>query len=193
MAMKSVIERVACLILLCPKGVPTIAELRYRTFTAKEASRILDNLIVKIGPAASAPAVVRVFVHNNNTDAVTFMKDYSPLDPLALRLGMFNITPAYSPHPIKLPVVEVRREWPPDLRSLVTIQPGSTVTSDLNLHDLEMDFSRFENSASAVLFGDWLAVWKVSRVVKDLFRLENWGSIGGKFVSNHIMVNLSNI
>ncbi|PHH80969.1 hypothetical protein CDD80_5179 [Ophiocordyceps camponoti-rufipedis] len=193
MSINSFISALACMWLVCPPEPPSAAELRNPRVSAEEARAILNNLEVHIGPTAAYPSVITVTVHNHNPHAVVFMKDYSPLDPLALRLGMFNITPAFYRAPLSLPRVRVRREWSPDLATLVPLQPGRSAFGSINLHDLGMDFRPFGPMARVVLFGKWLAVWKGALVGTEVFELKGWGAMQGEFVSNSFKLNLRNV
>ncbi|KAF4584074.1 putative secreted protein [Ophiocordyceps camponoti-floridani] len=193
MSINSFFSALACVWLTCSPEPPSLAELRNPRVSVEEARAIVNNLEVHIGPTARYPAVITVTVRNSNPHAVVFIKDYSPLDPLALRLGMFNVTPAFYRAPLSLPRVRVRREWPPDVSALVSLQPGGTAFGSVNLHDLDMDFRPFGPMARVVLFGKWHAVWKGSLVGTEVFGLEGWGAMQGEFVSNSFKLNLRNV
>ncbi|KND89748.1 hypothetical protein TOPH_05682 [Tolypocladium ophioglossoides CBS 100239] len=66
------------------------------TTIASADSNPIANLAVTLQQTSTSPPTVRVSVANNNDHEVTILSYLSPLDQLALPLGLLSITPAGS-------------------------------------------------------------------------------------------------
>lgn len=134
--------------------------------TSRAASGPIAGLDLSLEQKATAPPTITVTVKNNNDHPVTVLRYGSPLDALALQLGLLSVTPAGADAPLEIPVVQVRRMWPPKPDMLVTIAPGETATSDIVLKKPAVSPENLGGKASVVLKGQWDAVW--SKVKEDI-------------------------
>ncbi|KAM5346347.1 hypothetical protein ACJ41O_009352 [Fusarium nematophilum] len=107
----------------------------------------------------SSPPAVRVSVKNDNQMPVTVLTYGSPLDPLALQLGLLSITPAGEAQPLEIPQLEVQRQWPPEEDALVELQPGETREVSVEIKEPAVPMEKLQGSAKVVVRGKWQAVW----------------------------------
>ncbi|KAG5978701.1 hypothetical protein E4U55_006047 [Claviceps digitariae] len=137
-------------------GVANLVRLADRSI-----SDPISNLKVSLKQMSSAPPVIQAIVTNKNSYPVTVVSYDSPLDSLALKLGLLSITPESSSSPLSLPVVQARRMWPPPADALVAIAPGESVVNDITVDGLGFDEKVLESvsRASVALIGNWHAVW----------------------------------
>ncbi|KAG6007134.1 hypothetical protein E4U21_006318 [Claviceps maximensis] len=132
--------------------------------TGRSISRFSNpvrNLEVSLEGMSLSPLVIRAVVTNLNCFPVTVVSYDSPLDTLAFKLGLLSVTPRGSSSPLPLPVIEVRRIWPPPADALVTIAPGQSVVNEIVLSGptFEEKLLDLVSSASVTLIGRWEAVW----------------------------------
>ncbi|RDA86308.1 hypothetical protein CP532_5677 [Ophiocordyceps camponoti-leonardi (nom. inval.)] len=193
MGLKEAIKTIACLILYCYDGFPTTTELRYPKMNSTAEQSLINNLEVTIRPTSSSPETIVIVVTNANPFPVSFFRDYSPLDPLALRLGMLKVTPQWAEKPMRLPQVRFNRPWPPPLTSTVTIFPGTSMTSEFCLRNLGIHLRTLGVSPVVFLYGHWAAVWKGTRIDPKLFEAPKWAAASGDFVSNNMTLDLSRL
>ncbi|KAL7623676.1 hypothetical protein AAE478_005228 [Parahypoxylon ruwenzoriense] len=100
-------------------------------------------------------------VTNTNPGPVTILSWNSPLDPLALQLGLVSFTPAGSDAPVAIRTIQIRRQMPPGPGSLVTIGAGQTEERELELKEPVVPLEKLRGGAavSVVCSGEWMAVW----------------------------------
>ncbi|RCI08880.1 hypothetical protein L249_5086 [Ophiocordyceps polyrhachis-furcata BCC 54312] len=193
MGLKKAIKSMACLILHCDPAFPTITQLRYPMMNSTVAQSLISNLKVTIRPTSSWPETIVIVVTNENPFPVSFFRDYSPLDPLALRLGMLEVTPQWADKPLRLPKVRFNRPWPPPLTSTVTILPGTSMTSDFSLQNLGVHLRTLGVSPIVLVYGRWVAVWKGMRIDPGAFEAPQWAAASGYFVSNNMTLHLGRV
>lgn len=90
---------------------------------------ILSNLVVTLEQTSRAvPPTLALRVTNNNTaTTLTLLTWDSPLDPLALPLGLLRLGAGTAADPaIDVPVVKIGRKMPPREDDLVTLAPGES-------------------------------------------------------------------
>lgn len=114
-------------------------------------------------PAWGAPTITNV-VTNISPNPITLLRWSSPLDPLALQLGLLHITPAGSDIEMEIPTVMVSRQLPPGREDLVTLGPGESKAQEIELKDIfvpkEKLFPQGDGGqAKVVCKGEWMAVW----------------------------------
>jgi hypothetical protein len=107
---------------------------------------------------ASTPTII-VKVSNFNTSRVSILSYNSPLDPLALQLGLLHITPAGASEPLDLPRIQLRRVWPPTAEHLISIEPGQIATSEVELKSIMVNPDDLGPNPTIQLKGWWQAVW----------------------------------
>ncbi|PHH89734.1 hypothetical protein CDD83_5406 [Cordyceps sp. RAO-2017] len=153
----------------------------------------LGNLAVTLKQTSSKPPTIQVTVTNKNKYPVTVLSYDSPLDQLALPLGLLSITPAGSTKPIDLPIIRVKRVWPPRDDSLIVIKPGASATSDIVLKDPPVPIKKLGRKATVILRGRWTAVWPRSKDKLSKAEIENPSSsaFNGDFVTNPLEIKVS--
>lgn len=142
----------------------------------------LANLDVSLSQASPADGPrLSISVKNSHpSTTLTLLRWDSPLDPLALQLGLISVTPAGASAPIDMPTIQVRRAMPPDAESLVTLPPGESVTSIVELRDTFVPEDTWaQGKAKIGMKGSWGAVWpgvKKDDLLGDLEKLNALGA-----------------
>ncbi|KAK4209111.1 hypothetical protein QBC37DRAFT_451271 [Rhypophila decipiens] len=104
-------------------------------------------------PSTSEPdPVVRVTVKNTSKDETyTIFKWASPLDPLALALGLVSVfIPSREDGPgtrFDIPQIMLKRAMPPPEDAFVTLAPGEGAFHDIVLRDPAVDMNRLVSAA----------------------------------------------
>lgn len=129
--------------------------------TDRSAANPITKLEVSLKQISSSPAKIQVSVTNKNDYPVTVLSYDSPLDTMALKLGLVSITPAGTSKALSLPKVSVRRMMPPPDDALIPIAPGESVTNDIVFggRDSGEEVLSSVSKASVHLSGKWQAVW----------------------------------
>ncbi|KND90489.1 hypothetical protein TOPH_04662 [Tolypocladium ophioglossoides CBS 100239] len=159
---------------------------------SRDASGPVPGLEVSLHQSKSSPPTITTTVTNKNRYAVTFLSYDSPLDSLALQLGLLSITPAGASTPLELPIIQVRRFWPPKRDSLISIAPGASKKLDIALDESIVPMDKVGSKPSVTLTGKWGHVLAKSKDGISDADLENIGSssdeYSGKFASNNLEV-----
>ncbi|KAI1352128.1 hypothetical protein F5Y01DRAFT_314118 [Xylaria sp. FL0043] len=121
----------------------------------------LKYLQLRIAQSTVSPHAISVSVTNTHPSVVvTFLKWNSPLDPAALGLGLVHIIPAGATEPIHIEAIKISRLMPPKSDSLVTLQPGDSATSTVELRGPIVPDSLWDaGPAKVAMKGRWMAVW----------------------------------
>ncbi|KAI2616226.1 hypothetical protein GGR54DRAFT_610043 [Hypoxylon sp. NC1633] len=141
-----------------------------------------------------SPPKLALAVTNKHSGPVTVLSWNSPLDPLAVQLGLISLTPAGSDGPVQIPTIQVRRRMPPGPESLVTIGAGQTKEQQLELKAPMVPLDELRGRASVVCKGEWMSIWlaETNTVPKD--SLENAGAsedaFRGPFQSETVDIEL---
>lgn len=143
---------------------------------------LANNLEVSLSQASAGetPSISVSVKNTHPSTPVTLLKWDSPLDPLAMQLGLISVTPAGGSVPIDMPTIKVSRAMPPDADSLVTLQPGKSASNVVELRDSFVPRDTWaKGKANVSMKGRWGAVWP--GVGKDdlLGDLEKLGALGG--------------
>lgn len=171
----------------------TLAFFTYYSREATEPQLQMDNggpnpipgLSISLEQTKASPPTITVKVTNKNTEPVTILAYGSPLDGLALQLGLLSITPAGAAEPIEIAVVQVRRKWPPDMESLITIDAGQSQQQEIVLRDTVVEVEKLGGRAKVQLKGKWEAVWGKKRHDLSKEELEsNKGAHSGVYKSD---------
>ncbi|KAJ4391042.1 hypothetical protein N0V93_004655 [Gnomoniopsis smithogilvyi] len=153
---------------------------------------LLSNLVISVRLISSDPPTLGLTVKNENSVPVTIFTWDSPLDPLALSLGVLSITPVGSSTPFKIPEIKVSRKFPPGEDALVELGAGqSSKENELVLKEMlgakELRERQVEK-ASVQCKGEWRAVWATSRKELDQESIERMGTdekaASGKYQSD---------
>lgn len=128
-------------------------------------SDILSDLNISLRQTSkSSPPVITIKVTNNSTKPVTILRWQSPLDPLALQLGLLSITPAGTSEPLDIPTIKVSRKLPPGEESLVSLAPGESRENEIVLKEMLVPLNRIKGKKSSVkIKGRWDHVWLAPR------------------------------
>ncbi|KAK7921436.1 hypothetical protein PG985_009458 [Apiospora marii] len=99
----------------------------------------------------------------------------SPLDPLALKLGLVELVPAgsSSAEPIQMHTIQIRRKMPPEADSVVTIQAGEKQENVLELGEPVVPADKLRGKMTVRCKGAWMGVWGA-----DDFKAEELKKIG---------------
>ncbi|KKY34267.1 hypothetical protein UCDDA912_g05756 [Diaporthe ampelina] len=143
---------------------------------------VADNLEVSLSQAsATATPSLSVSVKNTHPSTpLTLLKWDSPLDPVALQLGLVSVTPAGASAPIDMPTIKVSRAVPPGADELVTLRPGESAGCVVELRDMfvpQVAWARGEAMVS--MKGRWAAVWPGLGKDDLLGDLQKLSALGG--------------
>ncbi|POR39429.1 Uncharacterized protein TPAR_00372 [Tolypocladium paradoxum] len=162
---------------------------------SRDVSSPIPGLEVSLHQPKTSPPTITVTVTNKNSHAVTVLSYDSPLDSLALQLGLLSITPAGASTPIELPTIQVRRFWPPRRDDLISIAPGASEKQDIVLDKPRIPTVKIGSKGFVKLTGKWGYVWAKSKDGISAAELENIGSskdtYSGAFASNNLEVTVA--
>lgn len=145
-----------------PGFSPTRPLSRYYNLHVMPDSSLADNIEVRLSQASTAatPSLSVSVKNTHPSTPLTLLKWDSPLDPLALQLGLVSVTAAGTSTPIDMPTIKVSRAMPPGADSLVTLQPGESSSSIVELRDTFVPKDTWaQGKAKASMKGRWAAVW----------------------------------
>ena len=155
----------------------------------------IPGLKVSLEQTTSSPLTVTAVVTNTNNEPVTILDYDSPLDSLALQLGLLKITAEGAAEPLELPTIQFRRVWPPSRDSLVTIAAGGSAKNEIPLKEPVVDVEELRGKPSVKMEGEWRAVWKGGKEGVSAEALDNpVGShdvFTGKFGSESLEMRLN--
>ncbi|KAL2757240.1 hypothetical protein ACRALDRAFT_1060649 [Sodiomyces alcalophilus JCM 7366] len=156
---------------------------------------VLSHLDVRIRQTATRPPTLVLDVTNNNPDTpLTILTWESPLDPGALPLGLFSITPEGASQPLDIPTIQIRRVMPPPRDSFATLKPGETRTQEHILRDSIVSPEQLGPKPEVVVKGTWMGVWTVPIEELTPDRLENMytdeGRLTGPFETEPFKVTI---
>ncbi|KAK6197022.1 NRPS protein [Pestalotiopsis sp. IQ-011] len=119
----------------------------------------LSQLAVSVRKSASNDLTFSVT--NNHAAPITLLRWESPLDPLALKLGKVRLfAPADSKEALDIPIIMVRRKMPPGTESLVTIEPGETAESSIELKEPLVPVDKLTGHVKVSYQGRWVSAWQ---------------------------------
>ncbi|KAI2622614.1 hypothetical protein GGS21DRAFT_494403 [Xylaria nigripes] len=154
---------------------------------------VLSALKVSVRQASTSPQKLAIGVTNNHSGPVTVFTWDSPLDPLALQLGLLTFTPEGADKPIDIPRIQVRRIVPPPDDSFVTIEPGQTKEQDVLLKRPLIPLDQFQGRIEVICKGQWRAVWASKKEDIPAESLENAqvdaAAFRGSFESESVVVD----
>ncbi|KAI1480798.1 hypothetical protein F4774DRAFT_377191 [Daldinia eschscholtzii] len=138
-----------------------------------DASDVISKLKVSVrqvsssgsSSESSSPPKLAVAVTNTHSSPVAILSWNSPLDPLALQLGLVSFaqvdsdsdSDSYSP--IQIPTIQIRRKMPPETDALVTIGAGQTREQVLELKDPIVPLEKLRGKVRVACAGEWMGVW----------------------------------
>ncbi|KAH7039856.1 uncharacterized protein B0I36DRAFT_2909 [Microdochium trichocladiopsis] len=145
------------------------------------------------GISSSSPPRVKLAVTNTHSTPVTLLRWNTPLDPMALQLGVLSLTPQGASSPLELATIALRRLMPPPEDQFVTIGPGETATNELELKPPAVNPQELGIAGKTVQVqasGEWGYVWPLGGdVVVSEWRdkiggADSDGASRGSFVSD---------
>ncbi|KAI1656243.1 hypothetical protein F4813DRAFT_364776 [Daldinia decipiens] len=113
----------------------------------------------QVSSASSSTPKLAVTVTNTHSSAVTILSWNSPLDPLALQLGLVSFVHADNDSPIQIPTIQVRRKMPPGPDALVEIGAGHIKEQVLELKDPIVPLEELRGKVRVACAGEWMGVW----------------------------------
>ncbi|TDZ36566.1 putative secreted protein [Colletotrichum spinosum] len=157
--------------------------------TMSASSTPLENLELGLSQSGSSPPSIAVSVKNAHPDApVTILKWNSPLDPAVLGLGYVTITPAGASEPLRIDAIKIGRKMPPGAESLVTLRPGESAQSVVELREPRVPEDVWKaGKAKVTMKGRWMAVWPgltAEEVLQDPKKLQSVGAGAGSLTGD---------
>ncbi|KAI1766333.1 hypothetical protein GGR53DRAFT_220552 [Hypoxylon sp. FL1150] len=157
------------------------------------SGNVIPNLQVSVRQVSTSPPKLGIAVTNANPEPVTVLTWNSPLDPLALQLGLLSF--ASDGGPIDIPTIQIRRKMPPGADSLATIGAGQTKEQELELREPIVPLGRLRGTTVGVVCkGEWMSVWPSEADAISQASLENAGTgedaFRGSFQSEAVDVEL---
>ncbi|KAI0967983.1 hypothetical protein F4678DRAFT_230247 [Xylaria arbuscula] len=130
------------------------------------SDQILSALKVSVRQAAPSSPKLIIGVTNTHSSPVTVFTWNSPLDPLAVQLGLLSFTPEGKDAPVDIPTIQVRRIMPPKDDAYVTIEPGQAEEREVLLKRPIVPLDQLQGKVKVVCKGEWKGVWALKK--KDI-------------------------
>ncbi|KKY36334.1 hypothetical protein UCDDA912_g03663 [Diaporthe ampelina] len=162
---------------------------------ASQDNEILSQLHVSLSQASKSPPAISIKVTNKSPSPVTILSWESPLDELALSLGLLSITPSGASEPLEIDRIMVSRKLPPSEKSLVSLAPGESRENQVVLKELLVPAEKLKGKKSAVeVKGRWMGVWPKTRDELSSDAIEKGahggGAVAGTFASDSIEIEV---
>ncbi|KAI0432672.1 hypothetical protein F5Y09DRAFT_339407 [Xylaria sp. FL1042] len=123
------------------------------------SDQVLSALKVSVRQTSSSPPKLTIGVTNTHSSPVTVFTWNSPLDPLAVQLGLLSFTPDGKDAPVDIPTIQVRRIMPPGDDAYVTIEPSETEEREVLLKRPMVPLDQLQGKIKVVCKGEWKSVW----------------------------------
>ncbi|KAI0469339.1 hypothetical protein F4859DRAFT_516273 [Xylaria cf. heliscus] len=157
------------------------------------SDQILSALKVSVQQASSEPPKLKISVTNTHSSPVTVFTWNSPLDPLAVQLGLLSFTPE-GKEAVNIPTIQVRRLMPPGDDAYITIEPGQTEEREVLLKRPMVPLDELQGKIKVVCKGKWKAVWVAKKEDISPDSLRNTGAddatLKGNFESEPVDIEL---
>ncbi|KAI0876531.1 hypothetical protein GGS24DRAFT_222419 [Hypoxylon argillaceum] len=155
---------------------------------------VISALKVSVRQTSSSPPKLTIGVTNTHSSPVTVFTWDSPLDPLAVQLGLLYFTPEGQDAPIDLPTIQVRRLMPPGDDAYVTIEPDQTEEREVLLKRPMVPLEQLQGKVKVVCKGQWKSVWASKKEDISAESLRSAGAdeaaLKGKFESEQVDIEL---
>lgn len=163
-----------------------------------DSAAVLSKLVVSVRQADKSPPTFTLKVTNTGSGPVTILTWESPLDALALQLGLLSITPSGAAAPLDLPTIQVRRKTPPDEDQLVTLEAGESQEREIVIKEQVVPISDLagdgKGKGTIKCKGRWMSVWPVKRdgVTDHEIELQGMGdeALNGDFESESVVFDM---
>ncbi|EQB56618.1 hypothetical protein CGLO_03354 [Colletotrichum gloeosporioides Cg-14] len=156
---------------------------------------VLSKLSIRIRQSSTSPPTVTFSVTNEHTTPLTILRWATPLDPLALQLGVLSVTPDGADAPLEIDTVALKRVMPPRDEDMVTLQPGDTTENEVILRDTVLPFDRLGKKPRVAAKGTWQTVWPTmaDKLSKDTLMQLQFGDgvLSGEFETEAIEVTVA--
>ncbi|KAF4546261.1 hypothetical protein BFW01_g914 [Lasiodiplodia theobromae] len=172
------------------------------TITMAATPDLLSHLHVSATQSSTNPPILTLTLKNTHpSTAITLLNWESPLDPLALQLGLVSVYPLEGDEPLPLATIQVSRKLPPGRDQLVALQPGESRAQEVTLREPVVPFKKVaegpdgKKKVRVVCRGRWKAVWVAAGVeeVGDsaLEKMEaDEGAVGGQWEAEGVEVEV---
>jgi hypothetical protein len=159
------------------------------------AGNLASKLVTSLKQTSISPLIIKATVTNTHTEPITVLIWDTPLDPLAVKLGLVSIIPSGADEPLTLQTIALRRMMPPPREDLTTIGPGGIAEQELELREPSVPLETLlkSNKAKISCKGRWTSVWlgRGSDVsAKDLEDLGGARGSGGDLESDTVEISL---
>ncbi|TRX89843.1 hypothetical protein FHL15_009276 [Xylaria flabelliformis] len=139
------------------------------------SDQVLSALKVSVQQASSSPPKLKIGITNTHSSPITVFTWNSPLDPLAVQLGLLSFTPE-GKDTVNIPTIQVRRLMPPGDDAYVTIEPGQTEEREVLLKKPMVPLDELQGRVKVVCKGEWKAVWPSKKEDISAESLKNTGA-----------------
>ncbi|KAI8634477.1 hypothetical protein F5Y19DRAFT_212722 [Xylariaceae sp. FL1651] len=159
----------------------------------KMSNPVISALKVSVRQTSPSSPQLTVGVTNTHSSPTTVFTWNSPLDPLAVQLGLLFLTPEGSESPIDIPTIQVRRLMPPPDDAYVTIEPGQTEERELVLKKPVIPLDTLQGRVKVVCKGEWRSVWPSKKEDMSAESLKHaWSddALKGSFESEPVEIEL---
>lgn len=175
---------------LSPLPLPSINSNNNGDMTVAHDNDILADLAVSLEQTTkTSPPTLAIRVTNNSTRTLTILTWESPLDPLALQLGLLRLGAGSEADPtIEVPTVKVSRKMPPGEDSLVTLAPGESRANLVVLKERSVPVERLRGRRTQVALSGaarWSRVWTKARAALTESQIAELG-VDGTAVSGDV-------
>ncbi|KAL1649151.1 hypothetical protein SLS58_001725 [Diplodia intermedia] len=166
---------------------------------------LLSHLHVSVAQSSTTPPTLTLTLKNTHPSTpLTLLNWESPLDPLALQLGLITIYPADNDskddnEPLPLATIQVSRKLPPGRDQLVSLAPGESRARDVVLREPVVPLGKVremdgKKRVKVVCGGRWKAVWGAAGDGVGDAALERMGAdegaVGGVWEAEAVVVEL---
>ncbi|KAI1431972.1 hypothetical protein GGR50DRAFT_697496 [Xylaria sp. CBS 124048] len=129
---------------------------------------ILSELKVSVQQASKSPPKLTIGVTNTSSAIVRIFIWDTPLDPLALQLGLLSFTLEGENKAIDIPRIFATRRFPPGEDEYVSIEPGQTEKRDVLLDKPLVPLKLLQGRKARVICkGHWKDVWTTKGDASD--------------------------
>lgn len=125
--------------------------------TTTTTTSMAANLEVSIRHAGER--TLALAVTNTGDKPLSVLTWNSPLDPIALKLGLVELLPAGSSEPVQMNTIQVRRKMPPGSDSVVTLRAGEKRENVLELGEPVVPADKLAGKMTVRCKGAWMGVW----------------------------------
>ncbi|KAF9870634.1 hypothetical protein CkaCkLH20_11940 [Colletotrichum karsti] len=154
----------------------------------------LSKLTVRIRQSSTSPPTLTLSVTNDHTSPLTILRWNTPLDPVALAVGVLSVTPEGEDTPLELDLIALKRLMPPPEDDIVTLHPGESREQEVVLREPALPFDKLGKKPRIAAKGKWQTVWPTTadKLSKETIEKLQFGDgvLSGDFETEAIEVTL---